>query len=152
MLFRSSRETHPIWRGIGCILILIVPLLSFAGAALLVNYGLSQGWPIPPEWLGYINFPDWVWKIQFLASITGPIASYNNLKAVLAFFFVVLMLLTGIYSTVYAFIYRGLVLQRNVAKVIPLACHSEHPALFRVRRISVLRRGDPSGAQNAPSG
>ncbi|MFH1183847.1 MAG: hypothetical protein V1755_02265 [Chloroflexota bacterium] len=103
-----SREAHPIWRGIGCILILIVPLLSFAGAALSVNYGLSQGWPIPPEWLGYIKFPDWVWKIQFLSNIAGPIASYNNLKAVLAFFVVILVLLMGVYSTLYAIIYRGL--------------------------------------------
>ncbi len=103
-----SREAHPIWRGIGCILILIVPLLSFAMASLLVNYGLGRGWPIPPELLGYIKFPDWVWKIPILASIAGPVASYNNLKAVSAFFFVVLVLLTGLYSTVYAFVYRGL--------------------------------------------
>jgi len=103
-----SREAHPVWRGIGCILILIAPLLSFAGAALVVNYGLSQGWPIPPELLGHIKFPDWVWKIPFLASIAAPIASYNNLKAVLAFFVVVLVLLMGFYSTIYAFIYQGL--------------------------------------------
>jgi peptidoglycan/LPS O-acetylase OafA/YrhL len=103
-----SRAIHPIWRGIGCLLIVIVPLLSFAGAVALVDYGLGQGWSIPPEWLGYIKFPDWVWKIQFLASIGGPIASYNNLKAVLVFCVVILVLLTGVYSTVYAFIYRGL--------------------------------------------
>jgi len=51
-----------------------------------------------------------------------------------------------------AYAERSIVLQRNVAKVIQLTCHSEHPMLFRVRRISVLRSGDPSGAQNAPSG
>lgn len=118
-----SRAIHPIWRGIGCLLIVIVPLLSFAGAALLVNYGLSQGWPIPPEWLGYIKFPDWVWKIQFLASIAGPIANYNNLKAVLAFCVVILVLLTGVYSTVYAFIYRGLGPPRYTAVDAPPSKH-----------------------------
>ena len=118
-----SRAIHPIWRGIGCLLIVIVPLLSLAGAALLVNYGLSQGWPIPPEWLGYIKFPDWVWKIQFLASIAGPIANYNNLKAVLAFCVVILVLLTGVYSTVYAFIYRGLGPPRYTAVDAPPSKH-----------------------------
>ncbi|MCJ7585537.1 MAG: hypothetical protein MUO30_12315 [Anaerolineales bacterium] len=118
-----SREAHPIWRGIGCILILIVPLLSFAGAALLVNYGLSQGWPIPSEWLGYIKFPDWVWKIPFLTSIAGPIANYNNLKAVLAFFVVVLALLMGVYSTLYAIIYRGLGPPRYSAVDAPPSGH-----------------------------
>ena len=118
-----SRAIHPIWRGIGCLLIVIVPLLSLAGAALLVNYGLSQGWPIPPEWLGYIKFPDWVWKIQFLASIAGPIANYNNLKAVLAFCVVILVLLIGVYSTVYAFIYRGLGPSRYTAVDAPPSKH-----------------------------
>lgn len=118
-----SRKIHPIWRGIGCLLIVIVPLLSFAGAALLVNYGLSQGWPIPPEWLGYIKFPDWVWKIQFLASIAGPIANYNNPKAVLVFCVIILVLLTGVYSTVYAFIYRGLGPPRYTAVDAPPSKH-----------------------------
>ncbi len=113
------REAHPIWRGIGCILILIIPSLSFASAALLVNYGLGQGWPIPQEWLGYIYFPDWVWKIPALASIAGPIAGYNNLKAVLAFFFVVLILLIGLYSTIYAFAYRVLGPPRYTAVDVP---------------------------------
>ena len=103
-----SSEAHPVWRGIGCILILIIPLLSYASATLLVDYSLNQGWLIPAEWLGYIKFPDWVWKIPILASIASPIASYNNLKAVLAFFVVILVLLVGIYSTFYAFIYRSL--------------------------------------------
>ena len=118
-----SRKAHPIWRGIGCILILILPLLSFASAALLVNYILSQGWPIPSEWLGYIKFPIWVWKIPFLASIAGPIASYSNLKAVLVFFVVILVLLMGVYTTLYAFIYRGLAPPRYSAVDAPPSGH-----------------------------
>jgi peptidoglycan/LPS O-acetylase OafA/YrhL len=73
---------------------------------MVVDYGLSHGWPIPTELLGYIQFPDWVWKIPILARIVAPIASYNNLKAVLVFFVVVLVLLIGVYSTLYAIIYR----------------------------------------------
>lgn len=116
-------QVHPIWRGIGCLLIVIVPLVSYAGAVLLVNYGLSQGWPLPAEWLGYIKFPSWVWKIPFLASITAPIANYNNLKAILVFFFIVLVMLTGLSSTIYAFVYRGLGPPRYTALDAPPPKH-----------------------------
>lgn len=120
---KRRREVHPIWRGIGCLLIVIVPLVSYAGAVLLVNYGLSQGWPIPAEWLGYIKFPDWVWQIPFLAGIARPIANFSHPIAILAFFVVILILLTGLYSTVYAFIYRGLGPPRYTALDAPPPKH-----------------------------
>jgi len=116
-------EVHPIWRGIGCLLIIIVPLISYAGAVLLVNYGLSQGWPIPAEWLGYIKFPDWVWQIPFLAGIARPIANFSHPIAILAFFVVILLLLTGFSSTVYAFIYRCLGPPRYSALDAPPSRH-----------------------------
>lgn len=103
---QPQREQHPIWRGIGCILILIVPPISFILADLVVKYGLGRGWPLPPEMLGYIIFPEWVWKIPVLASLAAPIANYANLKAVLVFFVIVLVLLIGLYTTIYAFVYR----------------------------------------------
>jgi peptidoglycan/LPS O-acetylase OafA/YrhL len=101
-----ERRQHPLWRGIGCILILIVPPISFMIADLTVGWGLAHGWPLPAEMLGYIKFPDWVWQIPALASLAGPIAAYANLKAVLVFFVVVMVLLIGLYTTIYAFVYR----------------------------------------------
>ena len=41
---------HPVMRGIGCVMIILVPILAYGAAVLLVNYGFSQGWPIPPNW------------------------------------------------------------------------------------------------------
>lgn len=35
-------KVHPIWRGIGCLLLIIIPIVSFAGAALLVQKGVPQ--------------------------------------------------------------------------------------------------------------
>ena len=41
-------KIHPIWRGIGCILILIIPVLSYAGSVLLVQANMKNGWvPVP---------------------------------------------------------------------------------------------------------
>ncbi len=47
-----DRGVHPLMRGIGCIMMIIVPILAYGSAVLLVNYGASHGWPIPPNWLG----------------------------------------------------------------------------------------------------
>ncbi|MDD5467646.1 MAG: hypothetical protein PHS96_07550 [Anaerolineales bacterium] len=37
-------KIHPIWRGIGCIMFLLIPILSYAGAILLVEANTKQRW------------------------------------------------------------------------------------------------------------
>lgn len=36
-----KRETHPIWRGIGCLLMIIIPLISIAAADIFINSNLN---------------------------------------------------------------------------------------------------------------
>lgn len=104
--FKKQRGSHPVWRGIGCLLMVVVPLMSYAGAVMLVNYGVGHGWPFPPEFVGYLRFPAWVWSAPVLPLLAGPIAAFPNLGAVLLVFFILLLLLSGIFSTLYAFLYR----------------------------------------------
>lgn len=41
---------HPVWRGIGCFLLILLPIVSFAGAKLLVQANNRQRWvQIPTE-------------------------------------------------------------------------------------------------------
>ena len=101
-----SNGIHPIWRGIGCLLILILPVLSYKSAIELVNFAISKYWPIPQNMLGFIQFPDWVWKIRFLSILAQPIANYRNLSAVIFFSFVLLVFLSGVFSLFYAILYR----------------------------------------------
>ena len=43
-------EIHPLWRGIGCMMAVLIPLLSYAGAVLLVDANLKNRWlDIPRE-------------------------------------------------------------------------------------------------------
>ncbi len=45
-------KVHPIWRGIGCLMVLIGPVIAFAGAHLLVGMNIERGWyPLPGEML-----------------------------------------------------------------------------------------------------
>lgn len=49
---------HPIWRGIGCLLLVILPLMSYAGAALIVESNLLSRWVVmPPELMMTVRIP-----------------------------------------------------------------------------------------------
>ena len=44
---------HPIWQGIGCLMMVLIPLMSYAGAVLLVDANLQYRWvPFPREFIG----------------------------------------------------------------------------------------------------
>jgi hypothetical protein len=41
---------HPVWQGIGCILMFLIPVISYAAAVLIVQANVEQGWlPMPAE-------------------------------------------------------------------------------------------------------
>ncbi len=49
---------HPIWRGIGCILFLIAPILAYFIADLLVQMAMEKSWyPIPAELARSLKVP-----------------------------------------------------------------------------------------------
>jgi hypothetical protein len=51
-------SVHPIWRGIGCLLIILIPIISFAAAKILVQENLQQKWvEIPAELKGNFDVP-----------------------------------------------------------------------------------------------
>lgn len=51
-------KIHPIWQGIGCILLILIPILSYAGAVLLVEQNMDQHWlPAPIMLMQTVNIP-----------------------------------------------------------------------------------------------
>jgi hypothetical protein len=51
-------EIHPIWRGIGCLLLILIPILSYAGAVLLVKANVDHRWvPAPFELMRTVDIP-----------------------------------------------------------------------------------------------
>lgn len=45
----SKMPPHPVWRGIGCILLVVVPTVSFIAASFLVKNRGSIDWLLIPE-------------------------------------------------------------------------------------------------------
>jgi hypothetical protein len=100
-----AREIHPIWRGIGCLLIIIVPLITYALTVLFIQLLAPTGF-LPPWILGKIHFPAVITRIPVITILAGWLSGINNLIAQIIFFFPLLLLLTGIGVTVYATIYE----------------------------------------------
>ncbi len=49
-------NVHPVWRGIGCFLLLLIPVMSFAGGRLLRQSNDVRGWfQVPQELIGSVN-------------------------------------------------------------------------------------------------
>jgi hypothetical protein len=97
---------NPIMTGLGCFIIILVPPLSYGIAALLVQIGIQQSWPLPPEWLGYVNINPLVWRLERLAPILTFIESQNNLIANLVFAFGVMIVIGGVMAIFFGYLYK----------------------------------------------
>jgi hypothetical protein len=97
---------HPIWRGIGCLTILIAPLMAFAAAASTVQIASDLHWPMPYQLTGYPTIPTDLWKVGALTPIWTFIQSQNNLYAILALTVIYIIILYGVISVGYAIVYR----------------------------------------------
>lgn len=92
-------------RGIGCIMMVVVPILAYGLAILLVNYGARRGWPIPQEWFGPIAIPPLLWNLQGLRPILQFLQAQNNLEANLIFAVVLVILIGGIMTMIYGYMH-----------------------------------------------
>lgn len=104
----KPKGPHFIWTGLGCLMMIIIPVISFAAAYETVNYGLDHEWSLPYQLLGTPQLPEIVYKSDALWSVLGPLTNIKNLYAYAAVGFLFMILLSGIISFIYAVIYRML--------------------------------------------
>ncbi|MBE3037619.1 MAG: hypothetical protein IMZ62_02235 [Chloroflexi bacterium] len=100
----EKKGMHPIWRGIGCILIIVIPLLAFGMMLVFVPPIIATG-KVPYQLLGHVHFPEWAFKVRIVADISSFISSIDNLWMNIITFFVMLLILTAVASLLYSMIY-----------------------------------------------
>lgn len=96
---------HPIWRGIGCILIILVPLMAY-GLMLVTTQPIINTGLVPYQLLGIVNFPLGVYHNRILTGFANFIDSFNNMWVSIIVFFVMLLILTAIISITYTALYQ----------------------------------------------
>ena len=57
---------HPIWRGIGCLLMVLFPVLAYAGAVLLVRENARKHWILVPGELTGSFVVHYLGRVYFL--------------------------------------------------------------------------------------
>lgn len=100
-----NQGVHPVMRGIGCILMIVVPLLSYGLAILLVRYWAAKGLPMAPNLYGPPSIPPVLWKVQGLQPILDFLQRQENLEINLIFTAVIVAVLGGIMSMIYGYVY-----------------------------------------------
>lgn len=109
----NSRNRAPIVRnqipavvrGIGCLTMVIIPLLSYGIAVYWIENGLPGSALIPPNLLGQPNIPPIFFSSPVLARIAGFLQSQNNLSANLLFAVAFAMIIGGFMAVVYGYVY-----------------------------------------------
>lgn len=101
----APKQPPAIWRGIGCLLIILVPVLSYAAAELSLPFFLNRGL-VPRELLITPHVPDWLWTVPVLAQFVQSLIGRYAFPAVLVLTFIYILFITGILTVFYAFMYQ----------------------------------------------
>ena len=101
----QPKQRPPIWRGIGCLLIILVPVISYAAAELSLPFFLNQGL-VPRELLFTPRVPDWLWYAPMLAQIVQSLIGQYAFLAILILTFIYTLFIGTVISIFYAFMYR----------------------------------------------
>ena len=123
---KNKPQQNPLWRGVGCIIMVVLPLLSF-GLTLLAIPPVAATGLVPLAMLGQINFPAWVFRTTGLSEIAGFIHGINSLGLGILLFFIILILLSGISSVVYTAVLQVMGPPRYSEKDAPPSTYKAKP-------------------------
>ncbi len=98
-----KKEIAPIWRGIGCVLFILVPALAWLLTGLAVPPVMATG-EVPPGIAGHAQFPAWMEKVPGLNSGTAYLSSVDALWLKVIIFVVIALLLATVSSLIYTMI------------------------------------------------
>jgi len=102
---RVKKQVPPLWKGIGCIMMMIVPLMSYGLAYVFLQAAKSRNL-VPAGMLGHWQFPEWAWNTPILATPVRFLANMNDALAMLLFFIVTLVVVAGLISIIYTAVYQ----------------------------------------------
>ncbi|MBK9926422.1 MAG: hypothetical protein IPP66_14195 [Anaerolineales bacterium] len=101
---KERTAINPYMRGIGCLFMLVVPVFSYGVGDYLAGQNLGNG-ILPPEWYGYMSVPPALANFTGLNYIANFFATRPHLIATLVLALVALVVVGGIVSIIYGYMY-----------------------------------------------
>lgn len=102
---QKAAGPHPVWRGIGCGLMILVPIISFTLASMTIPIFIKQGW-VPQQLLFSPAIPTWLWYSPVVAQIVQDLFLRPNIFAIVLLAIIYIIILGGIFSVIYAIMYQ----------------------------------------------
>ena len=108
-------------RGIGCALIILLPIFSYVAAIELLRIPDVRRffYRVSPALFGAPNIPSLFWEITAIKPFLRTVSSWTNLEANLLLGVVVLILLSAVFSLIYSFAYRAVAPSRYGGHDVP---------------------------------
>lgn len=105
---KRSGQPHEIWRGLGCLMMVIIPVISAAAGSITVDFilGLNPRF-FPHQLLGRPQLPDLFYKSDNLMKLLKPLTEIKNLYAIVIVSIVYMILISGVISVIYAAVYSA---------------------------------------------
>ncbi len=104
----ERRQMHPAWRGLGFLLVVLMPVLAVSASIVFIETAIEKKWPIYWPLIGYAPMPQWVWNVPGLNSLAAKLAKIPNLLGYVVFSAIFLMVLYTLLSLFYSILYRSL--------------------------------------------
>ena len=123
---KEKSGQNPIWRGIGCILMVALPLVTFGLTLFAIPPVLATGL-VPFQLMGHVNFPAWVFRVGVLSDIAIFVRGINNLWLGVFLFFVILILVSGFSSLIYVSVLQVIGPPRYSEKDAPPSTYKAKP-------------------------
>ncbi len=103
---KKTGSVHPIWRGIGCILMVVIPVLSYLGATTVARENAKANWfAVPPELSKHLDL-SFVWRyLPALKSALGGLEELHNFDILLTVGFLIVGF--GLLAVVYSMLYSA---------------------------------------------
>jgi len=109
---------NPFMRGIGCLLMVLVPAFSYVLGDFLAKQGFGRQF-FPPEWYGYMNISSGLTNLTGIGAVARWLGSIPNLPATLVIARGSTVVIGGIISIVYGYMYTLLAPSKYGAMDVP---------------------------------
>jgi hypothetical protein len=102
-------KTHEIWSGFGCVIMLVIPVISIAASVLTIDWIIDAKFNIIPRGLmGFPQLPAIVYKSEGLSFLLLWMTKVKNLYAYGAMSLFYILFIGGVMSVIYAAVYRAI--------------------------------------------
>ena len=123
---KEKPPQNPLWRGVGCIIMVALPLITYGLTLLAIPPVLATGL-VPLELLRNINFSAWVFRVRGLSDIAIFLRGISTPWLGVLLFVVILILLSGLASLVYVAVLQTIGPPRYSEKDAPPSTHKAKP-------------------------